>query len=147
MDVSSSLTYHITKTGNILRQLAAKRLKDAGLNITPEESVLLNQLWDRDNQSVSELGKWTVKGPSTLSRQLDGLVRKGYVERSQGFDDRRMVFVKLSEAGQELRNAFDAAGIRELEADVVPVEGRDAERLLELLLQIRAKALREINGL
>lgn len=147
MDISSSLTYHITKTGNVLRQLAAKRLKDAGLNITPEESVLMNQLWDKDNQSVSELGKWTVKGPSTLTRQLDGLVKKGYVERRQSLEDRRMVFVKLSEEGKGLRKAFDAAGIRELDADVVPVEGREAEKLLALLLKIRTKALQEMKDL
>lgn len=147
MDISSSLTYHITKTGNVLRQLAAKRLKDAGLNITPEESVLMNQLWDKDNQSVSDLGKWTVKGPSTLTRQLDGLVKKGYVERRQSLEDRRMVFVKLSEAGKGLRKAFDAAGIRELDADVVPVEGREAEKLLALLLKIRTKALQEMKDL
>ncbi len=147
MDISSSLTYHITKTGNVLRQLAAKRLKDAGLNITPEESVLMNQLWDKDNQSVSDLGKWTVKGPSTLTRQLDGLVKKGYVERRQSLEDRRMVFVKLSEEGKGLRKAFDAAGIRELDADVVPVEGREAEKLLALLLKIRTKALQEMKDL
>lgn len=147
MDISNSLTYHITKTGNILRQLAAKRIRDAGLNITPEESVLLNQLWDRDNQSVSELGKWTVKGPSTLTRQIDGLVRKGYVIRSQGADDRRLVFVKLSKAGKQLRKAFDASGVRDLDADVVPLEGKDAKKLLELLLKIRATALQELNDL
>ncbi len=146
MDVSSSLTYHITKTGNILRQLAAKRIKAAGLNITPEESVLLNQLWDKDNQSVSELGKWTVKGPSTLTRQLDGLVKKGYVERLPGAEDRRLVFVKLSVAGKALKKTFDAAGIRELDSDVVPVSAREAEKLLQVLLQIRARALQEINA-
>ncbi len=145
MDISSSLTYHITKTGNLLRQLAAQRIKDAGLNITPEESVLLNQLWDQDNQSVSDLGKWTVKGPSTLTRQIDALVRKGYVIREQGSKDRRLVFVKLSETGKELRKAFDAAGVRELDSDVVPLEGPDAQRLLELLLTIRARALQELG--
>ena len=146
MDISTSLTYHITKTGNVLRQLAAKRLKDAGLNITPEESTLLNQLWDQDNQSVSQLGKWAVKGPSTLTRQIDGLVKKGYVERSQGAEDRRVVFVRLTKAGKALKIAFEKAGVRELDADVVQAQARDAEKLLGLLLQIRSKALEEING-
>lgn len=147
MDISSSLTYHITKTGNVLRQLAAKRLKSSGLDITPEESVLLNQLWDKDIQSISELGKWTVKGPSTLTRQLDGLVKKGYVERNPSEKDRRMVFVKLTKRGKELRKAFDAAGIRELDADVVPVKGKEAEKLLALLQTIRSSALQEMKNL
>lgn len=147
MDISASLTYHITKTGNVLRQLAAKRLKDAGLDITPEESVLLNQLWDQDNQSVSQLGKWTVKGPSTLTRQIDGLAKKGYVERWHGSQDRRMVFVRLSEKGKALRGTFDKTGIRELDSDVVRMPAKDAERFLALLLQIRSNALKEIESL
>ena len=67
MDIADSLTYHITKTGNILRQVTAKRIKSAGINLTPEESVLMNQLWDRDNQTLGELGQWSVKDSSTLT--------------------------------------------------------------------------------
>lgn len=147
MDISTSLTYHITKTGNVLRQLVAKKIKDAGLNITPEESVLLNQLWDQDNQTVSQLGKWSVKDPSTLTRQIDGLVKKGYVERWQGNNDRRMVFIKLTKAGKSLKSSFDKAGIRKLDSDIVQSQVGNAEVFLDLLLRIREKAQEEINKL
>lgn len=145
MDISNSLTYHITKTGNVLRQLAASRIKAAGLNITPEESVLLNQLWDQDNQTISQLGKWSVKEPSTLTRQIDGLVKKGYVVRAQGARDRRKVFIKLTRSGKTLQKAFNAARVRELDSDVVPLQAKDEKKFLALLQQIRTKALEEMN--
>lgn len=145
MDISDSVTYHITKTGNVLRQLAAKRIKQAGLDITPEESVLLNQLWDEDRQSVSQLGQWSVKEPSTLTRQIDSLVKKGYVERINGTADRRKVYVQLSRKGKALQKKFAAAGVRELDADVAQLAEADMQHFLDLLLQIKAQALKAIR--
>ena len=85
MDPSKSITYNITRTGNLLRQVTARRIKEAGIDITPEESVLMNQLWERDNQSITELGAWSVKEASTLTRQIDALegVHSAHSKRAQ----------------------------------------------------------------
>lgn len=145
MDISNSLTYHITKTGNVLRQLSAKRIKDAGINLTPEESVLMNQLWDKDNQTITELNLWSVKEASTLSRQIDSLVKKNYVERHHGTVDRRTVFVRLTREGKKLQNEFRKTGIPNLDQDVAGIPQKDAEKLLQLLIGIRDNALAQLQ--
>tara|TARA_R110002073_G_scaffold164809_2_gene321229 strand:- start:4068 stop:4511 length:444 start_codon:yes stop_codon:yes gene_type:complete len=145
MDIADSLTYHITKTGNILRRLAAKKIRDAGLDITPEESVLLNQLWDRDVQSQAELGQWSVKEPSTLTRQIDGLVRKGYVKRRENDKDRRSIFICLTPEGRLLKARFARTGIRQLDQDLARNLGADPETILKQLLDIRQTALQQLN--
>lgn len=145
MDISTSLTYHITKTGNVLRQLSAKRIKDAGINLTPEESVLMNQLWDRDNQTMSELNLWSVKEASTLSRQIDCLVKKNYVERHHGTKDRRTVFVRLTPQGKQLQKQFNKTMIPNLDRDIANIPARDAAKLLKLLIEVRENALTELQ--
>ncbi len=146
MDIADSLTYHITKTGNILRQVTAKRIKSAGINLTPEESVLMNQLWDRDNQTLGELGQWSVKDSSTLTRQVDGLVKKGYVERVHGTEDRRNVFVRLSGAGKKLQAAFRKTGVANLDRDMIPHSAADVDKALKLIMEVREQALKELHG-
>ena len=146
MDISNSLTYHITKTGNVLRQLSAKRIKDAGLNLTPEESVLMNQLWDRDNQTITELNLWSVKEASTLTRQIDSLVKKAYVERHHGTADRRTVFVRLTSEGKKLQSKFNKTMIPNLDRDVADIPQKDADKLLKLLIKVRDSALVELQG-
>lgn len=145
MDISKSLTYHITKTGNLLRQLTAQRIKNAGINLTPEESTLMNQLWDKDNQTLSELGQWSIKDSSTLTRQIDGLVKKGYVERIHGTEDRRNVFVKLSPEGKKLRAAFKKTRVPELDGDMVELSDKEIEQALLMLQSIRERALKELG--
>ena len=145
MDISTSLTYHITKTGNVLRQLSAKRIKAAGIDLTPEESVLMNQLWDRDNQTMTELNLWSVKEASTLSRQIDSLVKKHYVERHHGTVDRRTVFVRLTPVGKKLQSQFKKTMIPNLDRDVANIPQKDAEKLLKILIDVRENALAELQ--
>lgn len=145
MDISRSITYHVTRTGIILRRLTAKKLRGAGLDITPEESVLLNQLWDRDQQGLSELAQWSVKEPSTLTRQIDGLVQKGYVTREHLSTDRRSIEVSLTSKGKTLEAKFEATGIRQLDENFVGGLGGNPDKLLEILMSIRKAALQELN--
>lgn len=145
MDISKSITYHVTRTGNILRRLTAKRIRDAGIDVTPEESVLLNQLWDRDKQGVSELAQWSVKEPSTLTRQIDGLVRKGYLKRQHGTADRRSVEVSLTAKGRALEAKFERTGIRELDTDLLGGLGERPDKILKILNSLSETALRELE--
>lgn len=145
MDATKSVTYHITKTGNSLRQLVAKRLKDAKLNLTPEESALMNQLWDSDEQTISELGKWSIKDPSTLTRQIDGLVKKEFVERFHGTEDRRNVFVKLTTKGKKLKKQFDLTGIGQFDTELVKLSQKEIDSTIKMLLDIQNRALGELH--
>ena len=146
MDARKSVTYHITKTGNLLRQLVAKRLRDAAIDLTPEESALMNQLWDNDQQTISELGKWSIKDPSTLTRQIDGLVKKGFVERIHGTSDRRNVFVKLTASGKRLKQPFDRAGIRQFDAQLANLSAEEIEATISLLVDMQQRAISELQS-
>lgn len=147
MDITNSLTYHITRTGNLLRQVTAKRIKDAGINLTPEESVLMNQLWDRHPQTIGELGEWSVKDQSTISRQIEGLVKKGYVERFHSEEDRRSVLVDLSSEGRRLKQAFKKTGVPLLDSDMTgTLNQANCEKMLKLLNTIREEALAELSN-
>ena len=144
MDITQSLTYHITRTGNLLRQVSAKRIKSAGLSLTPEESVLMNQLWDRQPQTMSELGEWSVKDQSTISRQIEGLVKKGYVERFHSEVDRRSVLVSLTKEGKKLKQAFRKTRVSNLDDDMLDVSAADLKKMLDVLDKIRQRALEEL---
>lgn len=145
MDISHSITYHITKCGNILPQLSARKIKAQGIDMTPEESVLLNQLWDKDGQSLSELGYWSIKEPSTLTRQIDHLVDKGYVRREHDEQDRRKILVKLSPKGEKLKQVFEQTGIPSLDENLATISQADIDTTLRVLATIRDKALQQLN--
>ena len=143
MDLHPSITYHITKCGNILRQLSAKKIKAAGIDVTPEESVFLNQLWDKDKQTLTELGEWSVEEASTVTRQIDALVHKGYVERINDTEDRRRIYAQLTEKGRQLQSTWEKTGISRLDRSLQGISAEELAITLKVIRQIRQQALND----
>ena len=52
--------------------------------------------------TMNELSSCLGLSTSTMTRNVDGLVRKGYIERHTPERDRRQVFVQLTSAGKEM---------------------------------------------
>lgn len=52
--------------------------------------------------SLSKLAKYTLVNPSTITGIIDRLEQKGLVSRERSHADRRVVTIKLTEAGEDL---------------------------------------------
>lgn len=102
MNLEEVLPYAVNRCAFSIRQLFIGFIKDNGLSLTPEESTILNQLWIKDGQTQSELAEYVFKGPSTVTRQIDSLVKKGLVIRKACDNDRRKVYAWLTKEGQSL---------------------------------------------
>ena len=73
-----------------------------GHDLTPEEGAILNHLWKRDGQTQKELLEVVYKGPSTLSRQLDSLVKKHLIVRQPCTEDKRKMRICLTHKGKQM---------------------------------------------
>jgi DNA-binding MarR family transcriptional regulator len=70
--------------------------------LTLSQYALLQGLADRDWAFVRELAEDAGVTPSTATRILDVLERRGIVRRIRSIDDRRAVTVKLTTLGRDL---------------------------------------------
>lgn len=79
------------------------KLSAAGLTY-PQFLVLL-VLWERDDATVSEIGRRLMLDSGTLTPLLKRLETLGIVERRRGDRDEREVHVRLTEKGVALQDA------------------------------------------
>lgn len=91
---------HLEQTLRALRQRYQAVLKDAGLDITPEQWVLLDLLERHGSLSQAELAHESLKDAPTVSRMIGHLIRKKLVQRKRGQDDQRRYEVALTEGGK-----------------------------------------------
>jgi DNA-binding MarR family transcriptional regulator len=70
--------------------------------LTLSQYGLLEGLITRPVARVQELASRAGIAPSTATRILDALERRGVVERARSLDDRRAVAVSLTDIGQQL---------------------------------------------
>jgi DNA-binding MarR family transcriptional regulator len=93
--------------------------------VTVGQCVALQVLRDgaQDNASLAaRLGL----SPSATTRLVDGLVKRGWVQRSQSEADRRQVQIGLTSAGRD--EAGRLRGLTESAVDAVMAEVPEAER-------------------
>ncbi len=74
-----------------------------GLEITPEQWIVLARLWQRDGRTVSELSDSTLRDRPTMSRILDSMEAGGLVTRSVDSKDARTRIIALTREGKALR--------------------------------------------
>jgi len=75
----------------------------AGFKVVAEEWAVLLLLWRDEEQSPSALADATIRDRTTMTRLLDGMVKKGIVQREMAKDDRRRIVVRLTDHGGALR--------------------------------------------
>jgi DNA-binding MarR family transcriptional regulator len=100
-----------------IRSVTYKEFLGHGLELTPEQWIVLVQLWTKDGQSQSALSELTLRDPPTMSRILDTMQKGGLVTRVVDEHDARSRRVLLTKTG------------RALQAKLVPVAKRLVARL------------------
>ncbi|HWG24377.1 MarR family winged helix-turn-helix transcriptional regulator [Actinospica sp.] len=108
----------------------------AELDLEHREFGLLRLLADKEGHSQRALGAMLQIPPNRMVTLVDGLEKKGFVERRTHPDDRRAYALALTEDGNAaLGRAFQAAfGVEARTCE--PLDAAEREQLLTLLRKI-----------
>jgi DNA-binding MarR family transcriptional regulator len=71
------------------------------LGFTESQFDIIATLGNTAGMTCKELGEKTLITKGTLTGVLDRLDKKGLIARTQGDDDRRQLFIKLTPAGEQ----------------------------------------------
>lgn len=83
----------------------------AGYDLSREQYELLQVLWTEDNVNQQTISKRLQKDKYNVTKLLNTLTKRGYVQRKMCQEDKRNNFVVLTEKGVEAKKAL--TGIEE----------------------------------
>ncbi len=126
---------YIDRTYKVVRQDLINRFNNAGLDITPEQWVILSKL-EQGTNSQTDLANESFKDKPTVSRILDLLVKKGYATRAQDPEDGRRYLVGLTESGRKLVEQAKAHVYASREAGWKNLTEEEYQQLKQLLDKI-----------
>jgi DNA-binding MarR family transcriptional regulator len=121
-----------------VRRARGARARDPDSGLTLSQYGLLEPLADRADARVSELAEQAGIAPSTASRMLDALERRGIVVRRRSSQDRREVTVALTHKGERVLSS-EHAWLRARQRDFYGTLPADERELApDLLLRLAA---------
>lgn len=101
VSINDSIAYHIHRTARLLRAHLLRRIRELGLDATPEQWFILSQLAQQDGQAQTELADDIFADRPNITRIVDGMERQGWVVRRSDPADGRRKLVFLTRLGRE----------------------------------------------
>ena len=104
------------------------------LDLTYTQYVVMMYLWEFEKCSVSEMGDALLLDPSTLTPLLKKLEGKEYITRSRDEKDERVLNIKLTKKGSDLKEK--ALSVPEKMKCCIGLTPEEAAQLCELVMKI-----------
>lgn len=130
--------YWVNRLSAMSRRELGLRFKAAGHDVSPEEWAILLLLWREDSQNPGEMSARTVRDPTTMTRLIDGMVRKGFVERRADTSDRRRSNICLTQMGRGLEPALISLAKPMIEAGMAGISEEDLKTTVQVLAKMVA---------
>ncbi|WP_456776863.1 MarR family winged helix-turn-helix transcriptional regulator [Bradyrhizobium sp. USDA 4369] len=125
------LCFGIYAAGHAFNRVYKQLLDD--LNVTYPQYLVMVLLWERDDQTVGELGSRLFLESNTLTPLLKRLEALGYIARRRDPSDERQVRISLTPAGAALR-----AKAATVPACIQAASGLTAAQARQLLIGVTA---------
>ncbi len=96
---------------NRTKQYISNILQDEGFNITPEQFLVMDALWNEGTMSQQQLSLNLMKDKNSIVKLIDGLEKKGLVQRVADKKDRRQNLIELTPAAWEIKEKVTEVAI------------------------------------
>lgn len=99
---------------NRTKQYITGIFQQHGFNITPEQFLVMDALWDNGVMSQQEIATNIMKDKNSVVKLIDGLEKKGLVKRVADKADRRKNLIELTENAWKIKD-----GVTEVAMDAI----------------------------
>lgn len=102
MDIKETLNRLFVELFRDINNIEERQIKTGEFsNLTLNDMHVINAIGTEKAKNMSSVAKALSVTMGTLTIAVNGLVKKGYVERVRSEEDRRVVLVSLSEKGRK----------------------------------------------
>ena len=130
----------LLRTADALQAQAEAKLKEFGLTGTQYNALRILRGAGPEGLPCSEIGERMITHDPDITRLLNRLADRGFVERTRARDDRRVIYGKITAAGLRLLREMDAP-LEKYGREMLRHVGQEKlKQLIELLELVRAKS-------
>lgn len=99
--------FYISQIKQLQDRIFERMLSENGIEISGGQGRILFVLWKKDHLTISEISEQASLAKNTVSVVVDGMVRKGIVERETNPSNRRQTIISLTDYAQSMREQYE----------------------------------------
>ena len=133
MILSKSIAVSLNLVACKLKQYTAAMIKKNNIDLTPEQFLLIDLLWNEGPMSQQAMADTMHKDKNSITNLADQLEKKGWVVRRKDDFDRRSNILTLTEKAESLKLEAKEKGISILEQIIEGISEEDLTVFLNTL--------------
>jgi len=133
MLLSKRIAVYLNLTGCKLKQYTTSVLKKNGIDLTPEQFLLIDLLWNQGVMSQQEIADTMQKDKNSVTKLVDALEKKNLVTRQQDPNDRRSNKLLLTDEANALKKKAKQVGILTIDGVLEGISQEEQEIFLKVL--------------
>lgn len=133
MLLSKRIAVDLNIAGCKLKQYTAAMLKQQNIDLTPEQFLLIDLLWNQGPLSQQEIADQMQKDKNSITKLVDAIERKGFVVRRQNPDDRRSNTIILTDLANSFKDDAKTKGVSILNKMLDGIPEKELNSFLETL--------------
>ena len=114
-----------------------KELSRNEINLTPEQYLVMDILWDADVMSQQSIADIIQKDKNSVTKFIDSLEKKGLVYRVVNKEDRRVNNIMVSEEGKKLKTKTTEVAIKMMRNVLDNIKEEDLMAFDKVMMQIK----------
>lgn len=128
--------FHVNRVSYLMTEEIEKRFAKAGLPIVAQDFAILFRLFNKGTLSQAEIVSLMMRDKTTVTRRLDGLVKKGLIERIPDAEDRRRFNISITPKGKDILDiAFPLA--RDFQKELIKdISRQDKDTTIQVLRKV-----------
>jgi len=115
MLLSKEIAVYLNLASCRMKQYTANVLKQNEVNLTPEQFLLIDLLWNHGSMSQQKLADMMHKDKNSITKLVDGLEKKRLVVRRQDKNDRRSNLIVLTPTADGMKLEAKEKGVTMLD--------------------------------
>jgi DNA-binding MarR family transcriptional regulator len=99
-NIKEVIFYTLENSIKTYRQFAQKNINEAGLDITIDQWLVMKVIEENSEHKQNEVADKVFKDSASITRIIDLLIKKGFLERDIHSNDRRRTALNLTKKGK-----------------------------------------------
>lgn len=125
------------------KQYLNKIFHNHGFNLTPEQYLVIDTLWDEGVLSQQQIADIIIKDKNSVTKLIDALEKKGLVYRKTDEHDRRQNKIHLTEHALSIKDIITEIALESTNTIYKNIPKEDLEKFVSVL----KKMSQNINSL
>lgn len=136
MLLTKEIVVYLNLAGCKLKQYTANLLRKNGIDLTPEQFLTIDVLWNQGAMSQTSLAEALQKDKNSVTKLVDALEAKSLVVRQRDRQDRRSNIIVLTDKAELMKEETKQFGVSMLDSMLEDIDEKELRDFLATLKKI-----------